>query len=83
MLLDPTMLCGVISAATDFMVRVLHSRMLFDPTHASSPFSRGWQSLWLVLEEAIRSHACSLEALECVRPIAFLSGVNYLSSFLP
>jgi hypothetical protein len=39
MLLDPTMLCDVISAVTEFMVRALHSRMLLDPTLAFSPFS--------------------------------------------
>jgi hypothetical protein len=31
------------------------------------------------LEDAIGSHACPLEALACVRPMAFLSGVHCLS----
>jgi hypothetical protein len=30
------------------------------------------------LEDAVGSHACSLEALPCVCPMAFLSGVHYL-----
>jgi hypothetical protein len=31
-------------------------------SHAFSPFSSGWQSSWLVLEDAIVSRASSLEA---------------------
>jgi hypothetical protein len=34
------------------------------------------------LEDAIRSHACSLEALACVCPMSFLSGVHYLLPLL-
>jgi hypothetical protein len=35
------------------------------------------------LEDAIGSHACSLEALACVCPMAFLSGVRYLLPLPP
>jgi hypothetical protein len=35
------------------------------------------------LEDAFGSHACSLAALTCVWPMAFLSGVNCLSQLLP
>ena len=34
MLLDATMLCGVISAMAEFMARALHSRMPLDGTTA-------------------------------------------------
>jgi hypothetical protein len=32
-----------------------------DATPAFSPFSSGWQSLWLAIEDVISSHACWLE----------------------
>jgi hypothetical protein len=37
----------------------------------------------VALEDAIGSHACSLEARACMWPIAFLSGVNHLPPFPP
>jgi hypothetical protein len=37
--------------------------------------------LEFTLEDAIGSHACSLEALAGVRPMAFLSGVHFSYQF--
>jgi hypothetical protein len=33
------------------------------------------------LEDAIGSHACSLEALTCVWSMAFLSGIHFFNQF--
>jgi hypothetical protein len=33
------------------------------------------------LDDAIGSHACSLEATSCVRPMTFLSGVHFLTGW--
>jgi hypothetical protein len=70
-----------------FFLTVLRSTNVTCTTHTYTGIQRPeiWSSVAgtvhvfrqdFALEDAIGSHACSLEALTCVWPMAFLSGVH-------
>jgi hypothetical protein len=74
---------------TLFMLRAAHAdvlhtdlcktQLLAIPTGevvGYAPYSARFSIEFVTLEDAIGSHACSLEALACVRPMAFLSSVH-------